>query len=227
MSYLTPLIAAYREKGDPEIAAGQKAYLKGRFEFFGLKMPDRRAIDKEFLAENKLPPVEELYGLVREGFGYPYREIHYFVLDLAIRQKKKLSPKHLEMAVLMITHQSWWDTVDLVASHIVGQLVLSYPELKDEVGSWITHEYMWMRRVAILYQLKYKTQTDAERLFQFCEMEAESEEFFIRKAIGWSLREYSKIAPEPVIEFVKKHPELSGLSQREALKHIKKTKKGS
>lgn len=118
----------------------------------------------------------------------------------------------------LVTHKSWWDTVDSLA-HSTGILVQAHPELVDAMDTWIDDKNFWVARVAILHQLSYKHDTDATRLFDYCARRATDTEFFIRKAIGWALRQYARTDMPAVKDFVASHPELSPLSAREALKH--------
>jgi 3-methyladenine DNA glycosylase AlkD len=119
-----------------------------------------------------------------------------------------------------VTHKSWWDTVDALA-HSVGALVLRHPELQDEMDVWIADDDLWVARVAIIHQLGAKQATDTDRLFGYCTTRASHPDFFIRKAIGWALREYSKTDPDAVRQYVAgMGGKLSSLSRREALKRI-------
>jgi 3-methyladenine DNA glycosylase AlkD len=122
----------------------------------------------------------------------------------------------------LVTTKSWWDTVDSLAKNGAGGLVLRYPELAGTMDRWVESENMWLRRTAILHQLGFKERTGADRLFRYCELRAHEQEFFIRKAIGWALREYSKVDADAVRRFVADHDAaLSGLSKREALLWLK------
>jgi 3-methyladenine DNA glycosylase AlkD len=121
---------------------------------------------------------------------------------------------------LIVTH-SWWDTVDALASHSVGPLVRRQPELARELDDWSVSENLWLRRTALIYQLGYKERTDAARLFAYVDRMAHEKEFFIRKAIGWALRQYARTAPAEVKAFLlPRRQKLSGLSWREATKHL-------
>ena len=122
----------------------------------------------------------------------------------------------------MITTNSWWDSVDFIAKHILGNYLFQFPdEIEKVVTECSSSENMWLNRSAILFQLGYKNQTDAKRLFDICLQHKSSSEFFIQKAIGWALREYSKANPDEVVSFVAK-ADLKPLSQKEALKRINK-----
>jgi 3-methyladenine DNA glycosylase AlkD len=131
-------------------------------------------------------------------------------------------PESLALYRRLIVEGAWWDLVDEVATHLIRQLVLDHPSATwPEIDRWIDDETMWLRRAAIICQVGAKDRTDAPRLFEFCRRRSHEREFFIRKAIGWALREYAKTSPEAVAAFVTRHEEeLSPLSRREALKHI-------
>jgi len=121
----------------------------------------------------------------------------------------------------LVTSKSWWDTVDALSYPVMGYFVQQRPEPGVALMyQWIKHDDMWLRRVAILHQLCQKEKTDADRLFKFCLERAHEEEFFIRKAIGWALRDYSRTDKRAVKDFVETNrSSLSGLSIKEALKH--------
>lgn len=122
----------------------------------------------------------------------------------------------------MAVEGAWWDLVDDVAANLVGALLLGHrAAMRPVMEAWVDDDDMWRRRTAILSQLRHRDQTDAEMLFDFCRRRAHETEFFIRKAIGWALREYSKTDPGAVAAFLRRHgDELSGLSRREAAKHL-------
>lgn len=120
----------------------------------------------------------------------------------------------------MIIAHSWWDSVDGIASYAIAPLVLKYPELQKEMVHFSTHKNLWLRRVAITYQLLHKTKTDKQFLFHVCKLNWGDNDFFIRKAIGWALRQYARTSPVEVYKFVEtNNNKLSNLSVREALKH--------
>jgi 3-methyladenine DNA glycosylase AlkD len=121
----------------------------------------------------------------------------------------------------MLITKSWWDTVDAVAADIVGRLVQRHPALVKTMDAWIADDNMWLQRTAILHQLRFKDQTDEKRLFGYCLKHGSQKEFFIRKAIGWALREYSKTNPAAVKKFVKTAP-LTNFSKKEAMKWVER-----
>lgn len=179
---------------------------------------------KEVIKEFGLPSVEDLDAFMKEAFSCQHREVHYFAVDVMDKMIKKIPVEFFETLKYMLLHQSWWDTVDSIAVRHVGTLLKRFPELLPVMDDWIEDENMWLRRTAILYQLKYKDDTDINRLFDYCKRRAFETEFFIRKAIGWALREYSKSNKESIVDFVEKTPGLSGLSRREALKWLERRK---
>ena len=130
----------------------------------------------------------------------------------------------INLYVFMITNKSWWDTVDFIASNLVGTYLKRFPGQTETLTTqWMKSENIWLQRTCLLFQLKYKSETNTELLHQFINQLSASNEFFIRKAIGWILREYSKTNPDFVVDYVEKYP-LSGLSQREALKWLNNKK---
>ena len=136
---------------------------------------------------------------------------------------KVASARFIDTARELVTTKSWWDTVDSLASHTVGRLVRTHPELVAVMDEWIGSDDIWLARTALLHQLTWKNDTDAERLFAYCLRRASEKEFFIRKAIGWALREYSKTDEAAVRAFVAEHrATLSGLSRTEALRWLER-----
>ena len=165
-------------------------------------------------------PPENLQETLITLWKLPEREYTYAALDLAQKYRKKLTD--LCFIRYLIETRSWWDSVDFLAAHILGYVVLKTPSLLCDMDKWIEDSNFWIRRSAILCQLKWKEKTDEARLFSYCKKTAHESEFFIRKAIGWSLREYSKTSPQNVAAFIKEnHSLLSPLSFREASKHLK------
>ena len=152
----------------------------------------------------------------------PEREWQYVACGYLRRHVAAASPAFIATARQLVTTKSWWDTVDTLASHTVGPLVRAHPTLGDVMDDWIRSDNHWLARTAILHQLGAKAATDADRLFRYCAARATDTEFFVRKAIGWALREYSKTDGPAVRRFVREHPDLSGLSRREALKWLER-----
>lgn len=223
--FLRPLQNKFEKAANPENAAPMKKYMLNQFEYLGIKSPDRKALQKELLKEIGYPPYEELEFIVYDLYSRPEREYHSCAEELVRHYvtKKIAGPEMLPLLEYMITHRSWWDTIDMIAQHSVAGLFKQYPELiAPTVEKWMGTGNFWLQRVCILFQNRYKEDTDEQLLFGLCEELAEESEFFIRKAIGWALRDYSKTNPEAVKAFVKRNEDrLSGLSKREALRKIK------
>lgn len=211
-----------RKNADPERSQPMKKYMRDKFEFFGLSSPLRKSVCKEFL-QQKLSP-QETRKFVALLWAKPQREFQYFAVDYLEKHMDTSAEfeANIECVKGLITSKSWWDTVDALASKIVGGLVKKHrDDGKNVMEEWIDHENMWLRRTAILHQLSYKEETDEEVLFRFCSLRAQEEEFFIRKAIGWALRQYAWTSGSSVKKYLLKHKkELSSLSFKEAAKHL-------
>ncbi|MBW4481421.1 MAG: DNA alkylation repair protein [Tildeniella torsiva UHER 1998/13D] len=219
--YLQNLKALFGQQASPEQAGPMKQYMRNQFEFLGIRGPMQKALVKQFVAENGLPDLAQLDDIVRELWSWPEREYHYMALTFLDRHQKQLTPEDVPLLEYLITTKSWWDTVDSLASHNVGKLLSQYSSSRQAViESWRESENIWLRRTTLLFQLGYKAQTDDALLFSLVEQNKDSREFFLQKAIGWALREYSKTAPEAVQGFVST-ASLAPLSQRESLKWLK------
>jgi 3-methyladenine DNA glycosylase AlkD len=209
-------------EANPEKAVGMQAYMRTEMPFFGVQKPARVQIARRLIAD--FPPADrtEYEALVLGLWDLPHREEKYLALDVACRHRAYVDSASLPLYRRLILEGAWWDFVDDVATHLIRDLVLEQPEETwPEVETWIDSPDMWLRRSAIICQVGAKERTDSRRLFAFCEARLDEKEFFIRKAIGWALREYAKTDPEAVAGFVEAHRDrFSGLSFREATKHI-------
>jgi 3-methyladenine DNA glycosylase AlkD len=219
--YVTSLKVLLEKNADPSQAPAMKKYMRDQFEYLGIKTPKLRELFKGFLDENGLPPIAELDTVVRELWALPEREFQYLGGGLVGRLEKQLPADFIETIEYLITTKSWWDTVDGIASGVVGTHFKRYPAVKKKyLTKWRKSDNFWLRRTAILFQLNYKQETDFPLLCEIICENLDSKEFFINKAIGWSLRQYARIDPKAVKRFVKATP-LHPLSQREAMKHLK------
>jgi len=218
--YLTKIKKIYAANADATIAKGAKAYLLNQFEFYGIKTPLRRKICKDFYKVNPIKDHNELSRLIKECFDEPQREIHYFAIELLGHHHKIWSKKTIPLIEWIVTHQSWWDSVDSLNSFVISKFFVQFPdEIESTTSKWNQSSNKWLQRMSLLFQLTYKKKTNTTLLAKYiehCELE---EDFFIRKAIGWALRAYAYTDAKWVIQFVKTHPQLSNLSKREALKH--------
>lgn len=221
--YIKSLEGVFSQNHNPQNASFMKKYMKGKFEHFGIQTKPRRELTKPFLKKGVLPTIENLDWLIKILWDKPQREFQYFGVDLVEKYIKQLNKSNLPLIEFLITNKSWWDTVDGIATRIIGDLFRNYPELVLPVTEKLMASgNMWLQRTAILFQLKYKEKTDTDLLFKYINELEGSKEFFINKAIGWALREYSKTDPRRlVIKFVNSH-NMAPLSKREALKVINK-----
>jgi 3-methyladenine DNA glycosylase AlkD len=206
------LAAVYRDHHDPGSAAAMRAYMRDRFEFLGIQSSKRRDLGKPFLEA-----AEDPLGTAQACWALPEREFQYFACDLLRRHAKTLTPADLPVLRTLVTTKPWWDTVDALAANVVGPVVR---EDQTPMDAWAADEDLWVVRTALLHQLRYRDATDEDRLFSYSRRHLHQQDFFIRKAIGWALREYARTDPAAVRSFVAAHPDLSGLSRREALKNI-------
>ncbi|EHF3619273.1 DNA alkylation repair protein [Listeria innocua] len=215
MTTIQTLFRANRSVADSK---PMEAYMKNQFPFLGIRATERKKLVADFLRENGMP--DDLLELVVELFAEEERELQYAAIDLLSRYGKKQASEAIEIYEQLVTTKSWWDTVDGLAGTVVSNHFKLYPDLIPIYNeAWINGDNIWLARTAILFQLKYKEETNAELLFANCEKWLGSKEFFIQKAIGWALRQYAKVDSEAVRVFVNSHT-LALLSRREALKHI-------
>lgn len=214
------LLPSYRAAADPVKAGPMTAYMRDQFQFLGIPHGPRRLLDREVCRGLPPPSADDLRVLALDCWALPQREYQYFAADWLRRHASRCPPTFLATAEVLITTKSWWDTVDTLAAHVVGPIVLHHPQAVPVMADWVHADNLWLTRTAILHQLRYRERTDAERLFAACAAQAGHRDFFIRKAIGWALREYARTDPDSVARFVGAHLELSALSIREALKHF-------
>ena len=215
------LTTTYPTAADPERAAGARAYMKNVAPFLGVPTPLRRELSRTVLAGLPRPDEADCTAIALRCWELPEREYAYFAVDFLRRHVKRCSSGFLPVARHLVTTVPWWDTVDALASHVVGGLVAAHPKLGAEMDAWIGDEDLWVARTALLHQLRYKDATDTERLFAYCLRQSGHPDFFIRKAIGWCLREYAKTDPDAVRDFVERERgRLSPLSAREATKNL-------
>jgi 3-methyladenine DNA glycosylase AlkD len=219
-NHVKQLRTKFEKVADPDVAQGAAAYMRNQFEFLGIKTPLRRELSKDLFNVSKKLSEKELIVLCKELWTQPEREFQYVACDILAKNAKRLSSGYVKRdAKWFITNKSWWDTVDSVRTS-VEIVVAANPELKSEMEKWIVSNNIWMVRSALIHQLTLGSRTDAKLLFKFCEIQATEKEFFVAKGLGWALRSYSYVDPKAVKKFVKDHPELTPLAQREAMKAI-------
>jgi 3-methyladenine DNA glycosylase AlkD len=219
---LDRLKGVYAAAADPAKASPMRAYMRDQFPYLGLPAPVQVKLTGQVMAGVPKPDQADLRAVALACWAYGEREYQYFACKLLRKHSRVLDASFLPTAAVLITAKSWWDTVDELAAHVVGPIVLADRAQSAVMDEWSTNDNMWLVRAAILHQLGYREATDTMRLFHYCAIQAEHRDFFIRKAIGWALREYSKTDPVAVRDFVSGHQaRLSGLSQREALRLIR------
>ena len=221
-NYFAELAETFEKHANPIIAANAKAYMRNKLEFYGLPSPLRKQLLAEFIAKSGYPSYAEIDEMIHFAWEQPQREWQYAAMDITAKFVKKAEPDLIDLSEWMITHKSWWDSVDFVAPNIAGLLFNKFPETRMHyIEKWMQSGHLWLMRSCLIHQLRYNKTADRDLLFSLCERLAGHPDFFIRKAIGWSLRQYSKAYPEAVIEFVHSH-EFSNLSRKEALKVVDK-----
>lgn len=208
------------EHEDPKKAVNMAAYLKGHFKCYGIKSPVRNEIQRKWFDSIKKEDFNH-WDLVSHLWSLDQREYHYIALDYLrkVSKKKYKIDDHLILEELITTH-SWWDSVDGLASNTVGTYFKLFPEMKEKViTKWRNSDDMWLNRTCLIFQLKYKDDVDFELMKDLIRQYQPVKEFFIQKAIGWSLRQYSKFNPQAVKAFVEEI-QLEGLAKREAIKYL-------
>jgi 3-methyladenine DNA glycosylase AlkD len=216
---LESLMVLFRSHANLENALPMATYMKNQFQFLGLKKPERTKLQRDLIQRVKRDRGLDC-GVIPILWDAPEREFQYLALDLLCVVEPQMEAEALPLLRALIVEKSWWDTVDLIASKLIGPLSLRYPELvTEEVKRWGTADNLWLRRSALLFQLKHKARTDLALLEHLIDSNTGTDEFFINKAIGWILREYSKFDPEWVRTFISQHP-LHALSVREGSKYL-------
>ncbi|GHF58239.1 DNA alkylation repair protein [Streptomyces griseosporeus] len=218
---LERLTATYAGAADPGRAATMRAYMKDVAPFLGIPTTDRRTLSRAVLAGTPRPDEADCTAIALRCWLLPEREYHYFAVDYLRRHTGRCSSAFLPVVRHLLTTVPWWDTVDLLAVHVVGPLVAADRPLTAVMDAWIADDDPWLVRTALLHQLRYKERTDADRLFAYCLRRSGHPGFFVRKAIGWALREYAKTDPRAVRDFVaRERGRFAPLTVREALKHL-------
>ena len=204
---------------DEENAISMAKYMRNLFLFYGIPTPKRKAVYKDFLKEEK--KLEKIdWELLDQCYQDLHREFQYFVCDYLLAMKEYLAYEDIPKLKQYITKKEWWDTIDCFDS-VIGEIGLRDSRVDELMLVWSKEEDFWLRRIAIDHQLNRKEKTNKELLERIIVNNLGSNEFFINKAIGWSLREYSKTNPAWVKNFINRYKDkLDKLSIREASKYI-------
>lgn len=206
---------------NPDKAPAMAAYMKNQFDFLGVQTPQLKQIVRPHLSTASQQPGID-WGFMWKAWETPYREGQYCAINYLSRVASRLNADDLPALKDLVSSKPWWDTVDSL-SGIIGSLVLRVQPLKGAMLAWSREDFLWVRRSAILHQLSFKNQTDVPLLEEIILNNLGTREFFINKAIGWSLRQYAYTDPLWVSQFLENHrQQLSNLSVREASKHLKR-----
>jgi 3-methyladenine DNA glycosylase AlkD len=229
-AYVAAVRAALAGAGDPERARQQQAYMKSALPYVGLSAPELRALLAPVLAEHRPADRASWEAAARELWDHPaHREEWYAAIALLRHRAHRdwVDPDLLPLLEHLVRSGAWWDVVDEIAAHLVGQVLLEHRAVVTPVvDAWsVDPDSLWVRRTAMLAQLRHKARTDTDLLARVLvanlDDTAYGREFFVRKALGWALREHARTDPGWVRAFVARHDaRLSGLSRREALKHL-------
>ncbi|MBO0453844.1 MULTISPECIES: DNA alkylation repair protein [Enterococcus] len=203
----------------PDHAEPMARYMKNLFPFCGVKKPQRALLERPYLKESLALPLSELIQEIFRNYRKDEREYQYYAIDLAQKNIQRFSLEELAALLPLLAEKSWWDSIDAWRK-VFSTWVLAHPEKLESVYSFFyQHENFWYRRIAINLQLLFKEETDTKLLAQAILADLTTEEFFIQKAIGWALRDYSKVNPDWVKSFMQQHS-LSKLALREGSKYI-------
>jgi 3-methyladenine DNA glycosylase AlkD len=218
--YIKGIQEIFNQQANVEKAIGAKAYMLHQFEFFGIVTANRRKLSKDYMKSNTLTSLIELDNIVQECFELPQREYQYFAVELISFHKKIWQPSVIKTIEHCLVNKSWWDTVDHVASECLTDYFMLYPNKINSVTQrWNQSKNIWLQRSSIMFQKAFKAETNIDLLSKYILQCSASKEFFVQKAIGWALREYSKTNAAWVKQFVANH-QLAPLSKREALKRM-------
>lgn len=219
-AYWAPLAEQLSQQANADRAEQMAKYMRDQFAFYGIDATTVKALTAQFNRTSSLPPTLALQDCINWCWMQPQREWQYIGQRQLYRFRKQLQLHDHPWLATLTLRGAWWDTVDFLAGTIWGYYFKQFPAQREElITSWIAGDEMWLQRVAILFQLKYKADTDKEWLLYAIEACKSDNEFFIRKAIGWALRQYARIDPYWVQQYVDTAG-ISTLSRREALKHI-------
>lgn len=225
-SFVAEIDVTLRQHADAQIAFDMRAYLLNQFEFLGIRAPVRRQAVKAITTNTVWTSPQEVMKVAQLLWEKPEREFRYTAIDFLKRHAKWFDVSHLPELLHLLQREPWWETVDGLAS-VIGlimrrQVQTGVLDAQHICDDWIEHSDFWVRRCAMLHQLGWRLDTDTNRLFRYSEQLALEDEFFIRKAIGWALRDYARWNPTAVQNYIEqKQGIFSGLTVREATKHLK------
>ena len=220
--YGRDLKALFTRNANPKLAPAMKRYMRDQFEYLGIKSPKLAELLQAHYREQGLPPVADLDHIVRDLWALPEREFQYAATRLLGNLETKLPAESIRTTEFVMVTKSWWDTVDSVCASTLAVHFKRYPKVKEKyLAKWRKSKNFWLRRAIILFQLNYKQDTDFPLMQDIIRENLGSQEFFINKAIGWALRQYSRVDAPAVRKFLAETP-LHALSRREALKWLER-----
>lgn len=209
----------FEENKNEKQAISMKKYMRNLFDFYGIQTPKRKALYKDFLKEEKKAKTID-WNFLDECYNDPHREFQYLVYDYLLALNDYLTYEDIPKIRKYVKTKQWWDTIDFL-DKVIGNIGLKDSRVDEEMLKWSEDDDFWIRRLAIDHQLGRKEKTNTELLKQIIINNLGSDEFFINKAIGWSLRDYSKTNPKWVKEFISKYKDkMNKLSIKEASKYI-------
>ncbi|MFZ6874556.1 DNA alkylation repair protein [Undibacterium sp. Di27W] len=211
---------------DPGRAIAMRAYMKNHFEFLGISAPERRKASAAGIKDLKTATATQLLEIARALWECSEREYQYLAIDILAKHWRRLGAEDLPALLELVQQKSWWDSVDGLAG-VIGDVLRKNVEegrqIQVSMDEALQHEDFWVKRIAILHQLGWREQTDVDRLFNYALALADEKEFFIRKAIGWALRDYAWHDPAAIRAFLHQNKDkFSGLTLREAAKNLDK-----
>lgn len=220
MKYLADLQKLFHEHRNEDDAIAMKKHMKSRFEFLGIKAPERQDLIKKYVKEHGWPLKDHIEDVVVGLYSLPYREFHYTAVEMADHLMKNTKIQDIHSIEYMLEHNQWWDTVDSVAVNIAGRWLKHHRELANTYfNRWNESDNIWLNRTAILFQLRYQRETDLQKLTTAILRHSKSNEFFHQQAIGQILSEYAETDPEWVKKFISDN-ELPNLSSKDTLKNL-------
>ena len=215
---LNDIFAEFKKLKNDKKAIEMSAYMKNQFAFLGISASPRKEIENKIFKSVSKKNID--FKFTDKCYKNKYREFQYAAIDYLNFKKEYLNISHIEILKNYILTKSWWDTIDHL-DKIVGDIALRDERVNKILLNWSLDENIWIRRVAIDHQILRKEKTNIELLEQIIINNFNQKEFFINKAIGWSLRDYSKTNPKWVRDFIKRHKNsMNNLSIREASKYI-------
>ncbi|MCX6402353.1 MAG: DNA alkylation repair protein [Actinobacteria bacterium] len=218
--FVAGLRISIEKQSNSRRAKEMAAYMLDQFDFAGVNAPARTEILRDISVQFEKPNQKQIVKVMRMLWDLEEREYQMLACEFLNRNKKSLSASFVSTHVkYFIINKSWWDSVDSLRP-AVGYVVSENRELDKVIFEWIESDNKWLVRSALIHQLVLKEKVDPKKLFALCDRRKDDTEFFIAKAVGWALRDYSYVSPVSVKKFIEQHQDLTPLARREGLKAI-------